>query len=363
MRAAILTKIPSARLILADDVGLRELQPGDVKIKVAHSGVCHSDLSTMQGTIPGTAPLVLGHEGSGVVIDVGDGVTHVAPGDHVIVAFSPPCGSCAYCNERAQASLCLDGIFTMLGNSQFLQNGEVLHSMSGCGMFAEETIVPAMATIKIDRDIPLDIAALVGCGVTTGVGAAINAAKVSLGASVAVIGCGGVGIAAIQGARIAGAEVIVAIDLHERKLERARSFGATHVATPDHIEDVKNELTGGEGFDFAIEAIGRASTMRQAYDLIRRGGTACIVGVGPADEFLQLNAFEQFFNGKTVIGSMYGSADVRTDFHTILGYYRDGQLDLDGMISRRLDLEEVNDALESLGDADVIRQVIDFEVA
>lgn len=360
MRAAILTEIPSTELLIADDVELRPLEPGDVKIDVAHSGVCHSDLSTMTGTIPGSPPMVLGHEGSGVVSDVGDGVTHVEPGDHVIVAFSPPCGGCAYCNERAQANLCITGTFAMLGNTQFVRGGSPVGSMSGCGTFAERTIVPSMAAIKIDADIPLDVAALVGCGVTTGVGAALNGAKVTPGSSVVVIGCGGVGIAAIQGARIAGASTIVAIDLHEGKLDRARAFGATHAAMPADIDGVKDELTGGEGFDFAIEAIGRASTMRQAYDLIRRGGTACIVGVGRADEFLQLNAFEQFFNEKTVVGSMYGSSDVRTDFDRFLGLYRDGQLDLEGMISRRLDLSEVNDALGSLGDADVVRQVIDF---
>lgn len=360
MRAAILTQVPTTELVIADDVTLRPIEPGEVKVKVAHSGVCHSDLSVMTGTIPMELPAVLGHEGAGVVTDVGDGVTHVAVGDHVIMAFSPACGTCAYCNERAQASLCITGTFTMMAHKQFERSSETVNSMAGLGAFAEETIVPAMGIIKIDRDVPLDVAALVGCGVTTGVSASLNSAKVTPGSAVAIIGCGGVGIAAIQGARIAGAEVIVAIDLHEEKLAQARTFGATHVATPDQIEDVKNELTGGEGFDYAIECIGLAVTMRQAYDLVRRGGTACIVGVGPSDQYLQLNAFEQFFNGKTVVGSMYGSADVRTDFERFLGFYKDGQLDLEGMISRRLDLSDVNGALASLGDANIIRQVIDF---
>lgn len=360
MRAAILTQVPTTELVIADDVTLRPIEPGEVKVKVAHSGVCHSDLSVMTGTIPMELPAVLGHEGAGVVTDIGDGVTHVAVGDHVIMAFSPACGTCAYCNERAQASLCITGTFTMMAHKQFERSSETVNSMAGLGAFAEETIVPAMGIIKIDRDVPLDVAALVGCGVTTGVSASLNSAKVTPGSAVAIIGCGGVGIAAIQGARIAGAEVIVAIDLHEEKLAQARTFGATHVATPDQIEDVKNELTGGEGFDYAIECIGLAVTMRQAYDLVRRGGTACIVGVGPSDQYLQLNAFEQFFNGKTVVGSMYGSADVRTDFERFLGFYKDGQLDLEGMISRRLDLSDVNGALASLGDANIIRQVIDF---
>ena len=361
MLAAILTEIPTQALVIADDVTLRSVGPGEVKIKVAHSGICHSDLSVMNGTLPGTnPPAVLGHEGAGVVTDVGDGVTEVAPGDHVVIAFSPPCGACAYCNERAQASLCITGTFTMMANQQFVHRDEPLGSMSGCGTFAEETIVPEMAAIKIDHDIPLDVAALVGCGVTTGVGGALNAARITAGSSVAVVGCGGVGIAAIQGARIAGAEAIVAIDLNEGKLDRARAFGATHTATPEQIDDVKNELTAGEGFDFAIEAIGRASTMRQTYDLVRRGGTACILGAGPSDEIFGVNAFEQFFNGKTVVGSWYGSADVRTDFARFLQYYRDGELDLEGMISRRLSIEDVNVGLQALGEPDVVRQIIDY---
>lgn len=360
MRAAIMTASPTETLEVVDDITLRELAPGEVQVKVAHSGVCHSDLSAMQGNLPSMVPMVLGHEGAGVVTAVGDGVNHVAPGDHIVIAFSPPCGACPYCNEREQPNLCLTGTMTMLMHQQFMQGDTVVGSMTGCGTFAEETIVPAMAAIPIDDDIPLDVAALVGCGVTTGVGAALNGAKVTHGSSVAVIGCGGVGIAAIQGARIAGASAIVAIDLHEGKLERAMNFGATHVATPDSIADVRSEVTGDDGFDFAIECIGRAATMRQAYDLIRRGGVACIVGAGPDDEMLEIRAREPFFDEKTLVGSMYGSSDVRKDFGHFLDYYRHGQLDLDGMITQRIDLDGINDALASLGNADVIRQVIDL---
>ena len=360
MLAAIMTQVPTDQLVLADDVSLRPVEAGEVRLKIAHSGVCHSDLSAMTGTIPQEAPAVLGHEGAGIVIDVGEGVEHVAPGDHVIIAFSPPCGDCPFCNERSQANLCLTGTFTMMGHKQFRRGDEVIGSMTGCGTFAEETIVPAMAAIPIDADVPLDVAALIGCGVTTGVGAALNTAGVTPGSSVVVIGCGGVGIAAIQGARIGGAAAILAVDLHEGKLERARRFGATHTATPDDVEDAKNEITGGEGFDFAIEAIGSPVTMRQAYDLIRRGGTACIVGVGRGDETFELNAFEQFFNEKTIVGSMYGGADVRTDFARFLDLYREGELDLEGMISRRIALDEVNDALHALGEPDVVRQLIDY---
>lgn len=360
MLAAILMETPTEELLVADDVTLRDLGPGDVQVKIAHSGVCHSDLSTMNGTIPMQPPAVLGHEGAGVVTAVGDGVTHVAPGDHVIIAFSPPCGTCPFCTGRGQPNLCVTGMGTMFVNQQFRRGDEVIGSMTGCGTFAEETIIPAMAAVKIDADVPLDVAALVGCGVTTGVGAALNTAKVTPGSSVLVIGAGGVGVAAIQGARIAGAAEIVAVDLHEGKLDRAKAFGATHGVTPDDLPDALAEVTGGEGFDFTLECIGLAPTMRQAFDMTRRGGTACVVGVGRAEETFALSAFEMFLSEKTLVGSMYGGADVRTDFNRFLRLYKSGRLDLEGMITRRIRIDEINDAMACMGDADVIRQVIDF---
>ena len=360
MLAAILMECPTEELVVADDVTLRDLMPGDVKVKIAHSGVCHSDLSAMNGTIPQAPPAVLGHEGAGVVTDVGDGVTHVAPGDHVIIAFSPPCGTCPFCTGRGQPNLCINGLIAMGSNPQFRRGDTVVGAMTGCGTFAEETIVPGMAAVKIDDDIPMDVAALVGCGVTTGVGAALNTAKVTPGSSVLVIGAGGVGVAAIQGARIAGASAIVAVDLHEGKLDRAKAFGATHGVVPDDLPGAVAEVTGGEGFDFTMECIGMPTTMRQAFDMTRRGGTSCIVGVGRMEETFALSAFEMFFSEKTLVGSMYGGADVRTDFNRFLRLYKAGRLDLEGMISRRIHIDEVNDAMACIGDADIIRQVIDF---
>jgi len=330
MLAAILMECPTEELVVADDVTLRDMAPGDVKVKIAHSGVCHSDLSAMNGTIPQAPPAVLGHEGAGVVTDVGDGVTHVVPGDHVIIAFSPPCGTCPFCTGRNQPNLCINGLIAMGSNPQFRRGDTVVGAMTGCGTFAEETIVPGMAAIKIDKDVPLDVAALVGCGVTTGVGAALNTAKVTPGSSVLVIGAGGVGVAAIQGARIAGAAAIVAVDLHEGKLDRAKAFGATHGVLPEDLPTAIAEVTGGEGFDFTMECIGMPSTMRQAFDMTRRGGTCCIVGVGRAEETFELSAFEMFFSEKTLIGSMYGGADVRTDFNRFLRLYKSGRLDMDG---------------------------------
>lgn len=220
--------------------------------------------------------------------------------------------------------------------------------------------MPQQAVVKIPDDVPFEIGALIGCGVTTGVGAALNTAKVEPGSSVAVIGVGGVGISVIQGARIAGASEIVAIDMMESKLETAKRFGATHGATPDTIEEVKNEITAGEGFDYVFEVVGRSSTIRQAYDLTRRGGSAVVVGAGALDDEVSFNAFELFYMEKKILGSLYGSADVRLEFPRLINLWRNGRLDLDGMISSRLQLDDVNDAFEAMKSGDVIRQIILF---
>jgi S-(hydroxymethyl)glutathione dehydrogenase/alcohol dehydrogenase len=249
----------------------------------------------------------------------------------------------------------------MGGTPHFRLDGEPVFGMAGAGTFAEELILPQQGVVKIDQDVPLEIASLIGCGVMTGVGAAVNTARVTPGASVIVFGCGGVGISCIQGARIAGASEIVAVDLNPDKLEQAKAFGATHGCVPDEVDSLKATITGGDGFDFAFEAIGLPATMRACYDAIRRGGTACIVGVGKLDQFVQFSAFELFFSEKTLVGSYYGSADVRSDFHRLLGLWRNGRLDLEAMITRRIGLEDINDAFAAMQRGEVIRQVITFQ--
>jgi S-(hydroxymethyl)glutathione dehydrogenase/alcohol dehydrogenase len=360
MRAAVLRNTGDRDLDVVDDIELRPIGPGDVKVKITHSGVCHSDLSAMSGTIPQPAPAVLGHEGAGIVAEVGEGVTTVAPGDHVIIAWSPPCGKCKYCVDRKQPNLCMNMMFVMGSNPQFREGGNVIGAMAGAGTFAEYTIVPEQAAIKIDADVPLEVAALIGCGVMTGAGAALNTAKVTPGSSVIVFGAGGVGVSAIQGARIAGAAEIVAVDLNPAKLDQAKSFGATHAVTPDDLDAVKNQVTGGDGFDFSLECIGVPAVMRTAYDVTRRGGTCCIVGVGKMDQMVQLSAFELFFNEKILVGSYYGGTDVRSDFHRLLRLYRNGKLDLDRMITRRIAIDEINDAMRLMEKGEVVRQVIEF---
>lgn len=360
MRAAVLRNIGDDKLELRDDMGLADVGPDQVKVKIEATGICHSDVSAMSGLIPQPVPFVPGHEGAGVVTEVGDGVTSVQPGDHIIVVWSPPCGQCNFCLKHKQPNLCINIQFTMGATANFRLEGAPAFGMAGTGTFAEELILPHQAVVKIDDDVPFEIASLVGCGVMTGVGAALNTAKVTAGSSVVVFGCGGVGISAIQGARVAGAAEIVAVDLVDRKLDDARRFGATHAVKPDDIEGIKGELTGADGFDYAFEAIGLPQTMRSAFDATRRGGTTCIIGVGAMDKEVSFNAFEVFFAEKIFTGSYYGSADVRVDFHRMLRLWKNGRLDLEGMISRRMSLDDVNDGIEALKSGEVIRQVMTF---
>lgn len=360
MRAAVLRNTGDEKLEIRDDIELGELGAGTVKVRIQATGVCHSDLSAMNGVLPQPAPFVPGHEGAGVVTEVGDGVGDVSVGDRVIIVWSPPCGRCRFCIDRKQPNLCPNIQMSAIGVPHFLQGGSPVFGFAGTGTFAEELIVPSQGVVKIDDDVPIEVASLVGCGVMTGVGAAINTAKVTPGASVVVIGCGGVGIAAIQGARVAGASEIVAVDLVDSKLEAAQRFGATRAVTPEELAGVQASVTGGDGFDYAFEAIGLPQTMRSAYDATRRGGTTCIIGAGAGDQQVSFNAFELFFQEKTIKGSYYGSADVRSDFGRVLGLWKTGRLDLEGMISRKLPLEDVNDAIADLKAGTVIRSVITF---
>jgi S-(hydroxymethyl)glutathione dehydrogenase/alcohol dehydrogenase len=359
MRGALLRNPGDETLEIVDGLEAGEPGPGQVKVKIAATGVCHSDLSVMNGTIPQPPPVILGHEGAGTVTAVGDGVTNLAEGDHVIIAWSPPCGTCADCVDRNSPHLCQGFLMNMAVPKFKLEEGDVF-GMAGAGTWAEETIMPWQGAIKIDDDVPLEVASLIGCAVMTGVGAAINTAKVVPGSSVVVFGCGGVGISVIQGARVAGAAEIVAVDLVDDKLETAKQFGATHAVKPDDLDGIKGELTAGAGFDYAFEAIGNPVTMRAAFDAVRRGGMAVIVGVGRAEQTLELSAFELFYAEKHLVGSYYGSTDVRSDFHRIIRLWRAGRLDLEGMITRTLKIDDINDALGAMERGEVVRQVVTF---
>ena len=359
MRAAVLLTTGDEKLVIVDDIEVIPPGPTDVTIKIEATGVCHSDLHAMNGSLPQGAPFVPGHEGAGIITEVGEKVEGLAVGDHVIVAWSPPCGKCNNCVERKQPHLCVMIQFAIAGAPKFKRGDEDVYGMAGTGTFAEYLTVPQEAAIKIDDDIPFEIASLIGCGVSTGVGAAINTAKVKPGSSVVVFGCGGVGISAIQGAHVAGAAIIVAVDLVESKLEQAKEFGATHSCKPDELAALQAELTG-DGFDYAFEAIGVPAVMRQAYDATRRGGTVCVIGVGAMDQEVSFNGFEIFFSEKTFMGSYYGSVDVRSDFHKLLRLWKSGQLNLDGMISKRMKIDDINDAFTAMKNGEVIRTVITF---
>jgi len=357
VRAAVLYAIGDGKLDIRDDAVAVGPGPGEVKIRVRAAGVCHSDLSARVGTLPQPAPAILGHEASGDVIEVGAGVEHVAPGDRVIVSWLPPCAACTWC-LAGQPFLCMTHVVSAYMQPRFMVGDSPAFGLAGCGAFAEEMVVPGPGAVKIDPDVPYEIAALVGCGVMTGVGAVVNTARVRPGSSVVIIGCGGVGIAAIQGARLAGASVIAAVDTVPAKHDVAKRFGATHAAGPDGLSALSAELTGGEGFDYAFDVVAAPETIRTAWSAARRGGTVVVVGAGSADRRVEFSPFELLFDGKKLLASLYGSADVRSDYHRILRLWRAGRLDLAGMISRRIRLDEVNDALDALGRGDIIRQVI-----
>jgi S-(hydroxymethyl)glutathione dehydrogenase/alcohol dehydrogenase len=363
MKAAVLTGVDTP-LEIRDDIEVASPGPGEVRIGIAASGVCHSDLSVQNGTIPMPTPIVLGHEGAGVVEAVGDGVTRVAPGDHVVLSFVPACGECYTCT-RGQSYLCeksaMQAMGGMLdGTTRLTSGGAPLHQMACLGTFGQQAIVPEISMVKIPDDVPLEVAALIGCGVLTGVGAALNTANVRPGDTIVVLGAGGVGLNVIQGARIAGAERIIAVDMFDSKLGLAKEFGATDTVNAGDADPVGRvvELTG-RGADVSFEVIGLGTTMQQAIDMIRPGGEAILVGVPRMEVILQLNAaFTFLYLNKTVKGCWYGSSNVHEDVPRLIGLWRDGQLKLEELISREIELDAVNDAFEAMEKGEVARSVI-----
>jgi S-(hydroxymethyl)glutathione dehydrogenase/alcohol dehydrogenase len=358
VRAAVLNAIGDDRLEMRDDVTTVDPGPHEVRIRVRGSGVCHSDLSAMDGTLPALAPGVVGHEGAGEVLQVGSGVEHLAAGDHVTVSFVPPCGSCPSC-LRGEPNLCAVHAIAAFTSPRFRIGDTPLFGYAGLGTFAEEVVVPAAGAIKVDPDVPFETAALIACGVLTGVGAVHNTARVTPGSTVVVIGCGGVGISVIQGARLAGATTIVAVDPVAGKHDIAKRFGATHATTPGGLDELK-QTVAMEGFDYAFDVVGLPATIRSAWDNARRGGSVVIVGAGKGDAMVQFSAQELFLHDKKILGSFYGSSHVHRDTARMLSFWRAGLLDLDGMISRKLAFDDINDGLAVLreGSTDVIRQVV-----
>lgn len=348
-----------------EEVELLAPQRQEVTVRIAAAGVCHSDLHFIDGLLPHAAPAVLGHEGAGVVEAIGENVTYVQPGDHVILAFIPSCGQCPYCIV-GRPNLCIAGgraaaRGTLLdGTTRLRKDGETVYHMSCAACFAERAVVPESGLVKIREDMPLDRAALIGCGVMTGVGAAINTARVQAGSSVAVIGCGGVGLNVIQGAALCGAAKIIAIDVVDLKLELAQQFGATHAvnaAKEDAVGTVRNISPGG--VDYAFEVIGRPETMRQAYDAVRRGGMAVVVGLAPVGAELSIPA-ASLLSEKILTGSSYGGCRPRVDMPKLVELYLAGKLKLDELISRVYPLEGIGEAFEAMRAGEVARSIIKF---
>ena len=351
------------------EVELLEPQAGEVRVRIAASGVCHSDLSVQNGTLFTPVPAVLGHEGAGVIDAVGEGVTDVAVGDHVVISWVPQCGECGAC-RRGQGHLCELGSMGLMtgglldGTPRFALDGNPVHHMACSGTFAEATVVPAIGVVKIDPTVPLDRAALIGCSVLTGFGAANNTADIRTGDTVAVIGCGGVGLNVIQGAAYAGATRIIAVDTVAAKLDLATTFGATDVVhVHDDIDAVGDVLglTELQGVDVAFEVIGLPATMKQAIAMTRRGGQAVMIGVPALDAKLELDAaMDIVIMEKQIKGCWYGSANVREDIPKLVRLYQEGAIKLDELISREIELEGVNDAFAAMEAGEVARTIIRF---
>jgi S-(hydroxymethyl)glutathione dehydrogenase/alcohol dehydrogenase len=350
--------------VVVEQISIDAPKRGEVTVKLGACGVCHSDLSAINGTIALPLPLVLGHEGAGVVEEVGEGVTDLAPGDHVIFSFIYMCGKCRFC-VAGRPVLCLEqgkALTTPLEGTTRAHDakGAPLGIFSGCGAMAEYATVSAENLIKIDPKIPLDCAALVGCGVTTGVGAVFNTAKVEPGSSVAVFGCGGVGLSVIQGALIAGARRIIAIDTLAPKLEMARKFGATDtiVFNEDPVKEVKKITAGGP--DYAFECVGSGELAATAYRAIRRGGLAVVVGVAKPSDSTAIRTMTLPFEEKTITGSYFGSCVPRVDFPRMLALYMAGRLKLEELITRRYPIAEAPQAFADLQAGKNARGVIVF---
>jgi S-(hydroxymethyl)glutathione dehydrogenase/alcohol dehydrogenase len=334
------------------------LGAADVRVQLAYSGICHSDLSVQHARMAGydMRPIVPGHEGAGVVVEAGPAVGDVAVGDHVILAQIAPCGRCPVC-LRGEPIMCPHARAQRTA-PRLRVRGLETWTMTGLGTFAEEAVVPQGAAIRIDDDVPLDVACLIGCGVVTGSGAVFNESRVTVGSSVVVIGCGGVGMNVVQAARIAGAAEILAVDVFPEKLDAARRFGASHTATPEELPDAIRDITGGAGFDFAFEVLGRPDTVRAAFNATRHLGTLNVIGLGPG--MMDLIPADRL-GYKHMVRGATGSGHPRTEFARLIRLWRAGRLDLEGLVSEEIRLDDVNRVLDAMEAGDYqIRTLISY---
>src|SRR3979411_2860627 len=353
----------------AAGVKLDGAKAGEVTVEIKATGICHTDEFTRSGADPeGLFPAILGHEGAGVVVDIGRGVTSVKKGDHVIPLYTPECRQCPSCLSR-KTNLCTairatqgKGVMPD-GTSRFSLGGKPVHHYMGCSTFANFTVLPEIAVAKIRPDAPFDKVCYIGCGVTTGIGAVINTAKVEPGARVVVFGLGGIGLNVLQGARMAGAEMIVGVDLNPRRQEMAEKFGMTHFVNPAEVQGdlvpYLVDLTKG-GADYSFECIGNVKVMRQALECAHRGwGKSIIIGVAGAGQEIATRPF-QLVTGRTWMGTAFGGARGRTDVPTIVDWYMDGKIDIDSLITHTMPIEKINDAFDLMHKGESIRSVVTF---
>jgi S-(hydroxymethyl)glutathione dehydrogenase/alcohol dehydrogenase len=360
MKAAVLHAANQPLTI--EDVALEKPQSREVLLRTAFAGLCHSDLHFIEGLYPTPTPVVLGHESSAIVEAVGDGVSYVKPGDHVITCLSVFCGTCPQC-VTGHPNLCEDTDVKMMpGQARRMtwKGGQHMNQAFNLSSFGEQMLVHENSMVKIDDEIPLDRACLVGCGVITGVGAVFNAAKVEPGATVAVIGCGGVGLSAVNGAALAGAERIIAIDTVQSKLELARELGATdtlNASNVDPVEQIRDMTKGGVHYSF--EALGTKGTAEQAFQMLRPGGTATIIGMVPFGTKIELHGFD-FLRDRKIQGTSMGGNRFRVDMPRLLSLWKQGRLKLDHLITGTLKLDEINDGFAKLKSGAPVRQLIDY---
>ncbi|MWA03529.1 alcohol dehydrogenase catalytic domain-containing protein [Actinomadura sp. LD22] len=357
MKVAIAYEVGGPAVI--EDLPVPKIGPRDVLVKVSASGICHTDLNVINGLSALPLPIALGHEGCGVVEEVGAEVRRVAPGDRVLASVSPACGSCRRC-LNGMSNHCELNPGVKAAHRFELADGRWAAAVCGCGTFAEAMVVDEASVVRVETDLADEELALLGCGVTTGLGAALNTAAVTPGSSVAVIGCGGVGQSVIQGARIAGAAMIIAIDPVPGRREAAVAVGATHAVDPgegDPVEQVR-ALTAGEGADYSFEVVGRPELMVQAFDMARVQGTVTLVGMPAVDAQLTLPAIQAVFSGKRLAGSVVGGAQILRDFPRFIRLAETGRLDLGAMVSQRIGLADVNAGIAMVTRGEGVRTVI-----
>ena len=366
MRAAVLYEQGKPPVI--ERVEVADPKQGEVLVRMVASGVCHSDLHVINGHLPANLPVVMGHEGAGVVERVGPGVTSVQPGDHVVLLWRAPCNRCYFCGIGKSYLCPVAGQIRWTGcladgTSRFSAGGRTLKHFGGVSTFSEYTVVMENAALPVRKDVPLDRVALVGCGVMTGVGAVFNTAKVEPGSRVAIWGAGGVGLNVVQACAMVSADRIIVVDILDNKLEMARQFGATHTVNARDTDPVQavRDLTDGYGADYTFEVIGNPRTIAQAYEAARPGGTAVVVGASPVGETVSIEAASLVLQEKRLIGSLYGSTRPRVDMPRLLDLYVDGKLKLDELITRRYRLDQLNEAFAALERGEVARSVVVYD--